>query len=97
MDTLYDGEKTRLEAAKDAACDYVDRLAEGSAIYVISGNQQAVLALSNSQDKAEAKKCIQKIEQTALGGRPVIFSRTGAVLHQSVGGISDRVFYRYGI
>lgn len=68
MDTLYDGEKTRLEAAKGAACDYVDRLAEGSAIYVISGNQQAVLALSNSQDKAEAKKCIQKIEQTALGG-----------------------------
>ncbi len=68
MDTLYDGEKTRLEAAKDAACDYVDRLAEGSSIYVISGNQQAVLALSNSQDKIEAKKCIRSMEQTALAG-----------------------------
>lgn len=68
MDTLYDGEKTRLEAAKDAACDYVDRLAEGSSIYIISGNQQAVLALSNSQDKMEAKKSIRNIGQTALAG-----------------------------
>lgn len=68
MDTLYDGEKTRLEAAKDAACGYVDRLAEGSSIYVISGNQQAVLVLSNSQDKIEAKRCIRNMEQTALAG-----------------------------
>lgn len=68
MGTLYDDEKTRLDAAKETACGYVDRLAEGSSIYVISGNQQAVLALSNSQDKVEAKKCIRNIEQTALAG-----------------------------
>lgn len=68
MGTLYGDEQTRLEAAKDAACEYVDGLANGSTIYVISGNQQTVLEFSNSQDKAEAKKTIQDIEQTALAG-----------------------------
>jgi hypothetical protein len=68
MDTSYEGEQTRLDAAKDAACAYVDALAEGSTIYVISGNQQAVLELSNSQDKTEAKKRIMELQQTALPG-----------------------------
>lgn len=68
MDTFYDDEKTRLDAAKETACKYVDSLTEGSSIYVISGNQQAVLELSNSQDKIEVKKCIRGIEQTALAG-----------------------------
>ncbi len=68
MGTLYDDDRTRLEAAKAAACDYVDSLAEKSTIYVISGNQQAVLEFSGSQDKADAKKCIQNIEQTFLAG-----------------------------
>ena len=68
MDTLYSEEQTRLQAAKEAACDYVDSLAEGSSIFVISGNQQSVLELSNSKDKAEAKKCIQGIERTVLAG-----------------------------
>lgn len=68
MGTVYEDDRTRLDAAKEAACDYVDHLANGSTIYIISGNQQAVLEFSNSQDKAEAKRCIQNLEQTVLAG-----------------------------
>ncbi len=59
---------TRLDAAKEAACEYVDNLADGSTLYVISGNQSSALVLSNSQDKVEAKNRIRGIEQTVLGG-----------------------------
>ena len=68
MGTLYDEQRTRLEAAKEAACSYVDSLPKGTAIYVISGNQQAVLELSNSTDKIEAKNRIRALEQTSLAG-----------------------------
>ncbi|MCC8150162.1 MAG: BatA domain-containing protein [Lachnospiraceae bacterium] len=61
-------ESTRLDAAKEAACEYVDSLADGSTLYVISGNQSSALVLSNSQDKVEAKNRIRGIEQTVLGG-----------------------------
>ncbi|MCD8216625.1 MAG: BatA and WFA domain-containing protein [Clostridiales bacterium] len=59
---------TRLDAAKEAACEYVDSLADGSMLYVVSANQSAALVLSNSQDKVEAKNRIRGIEQTVLGG-----------------------------
>lgn len=68
MGTLYDEEQTRLEAAKEAACSYVDSLPVGVVMHVISGNQQAVLVLSNSTDKTEAKNRIRGIEQTCLAG-----------------------------
>ncbi|MCD8230937.1 MAG: BatA and WFA domain-containing protein [Clostridiales bacterium] len=68
MDALYTENETRLEAAKEAACDYVDHLQDDSTLYVVSANQSAVLVLSNSQDKLEAKKRIRAIEQTVLGG-----------------------------
>ncbi|MCD8148059.1 MAG: BatA and WFA domain-containing protein [Clostridiales bacterium] len=68
MDTLYGENTTRLDAAKEAACEYVDSLADRSTLYVISGNQSATLVLSNSQDKMEAKSRIRDIEQTELGG-----------------------------
>lgn len=68
MASLYDDSKTRLEAAKEAACAYVDELSGNTSIYVISGNQQAVLELANSSDRFEAKDKIKKIEQTSLAG-----------------------------
>lgn len=68
MGTLYDGQQTRLEAAKEAACDYVDELPAGSVLHVISGNRQAVLVLTGSSDRTEAKLRIQGIEQTELAG-----------------------------
>ena len=68
MGTLYDGEQTRLEAAKEAACDYVDELPAGSVLHVISGNRQAVLVLTGSSDRTEAKLRIRGIEQTELAG-----------------------------
>lgn len=68
MGTLYNGEQTRLEAAKEAACHYVDELPSGSVFHVISGNRQAVLVLTGSSDRTEAKLRIQGIEQTSLAG-----------------------------
>ena len=68
MDTLYEKGKTRLDAAKEAACSYVDDLPGGAVIHVISSNQQAVLVLSNSKDKTEAKNRIRGLEQTSLSG-----------------------------
>lgn len=68
MGAFYHEEETRLEAAKEAACSYVDSLPMGTVMHVISGNQQAVLILSSSTDKTEAKKRIRGIEQTCLAG-----------------------------
>ena len=68
MGTLYDGQQTRLEAAKEAACEYVDELPAGSVLHVISGNRQAVLVLTGSSDRTEAKLRIRGIEQTELAG-----------------------------
>ncbi|MDD7389153.1 MAG: BatA domain-containing protein [Lachnospiraceae bacterium] len=68
MDTLYDEEQTRLEAAKEAACSYVDSLPAGTVIHVIDSSQQAVLVLSSSKDVTEAKNRIRGIEQTSLAG-----------------------------
>ncbi|MGN0293280.1 MAG: VWA domain-containing protein, partial [Lachnospiraceae bacterium] len=68
MDTLYDGRQTRLEAAKEAACSYVDSLPAGTLIHVVNSNQQAVLVLSSSRDRTEAKNRIRSIEQTSLAG-----------------------------
>ncbi len=68
MDTLYDEKQTRLEAAKETACSYVDGLPMGTTLHVINSNQQAVLLLSSSKDKTEAKNRIRDIEQTSLAG-----------------------------
>lgn len=68
MDTLYDGNQTRLEAAKEAACSYVDSLPVGTVLHVIDSNQQAVLLLSSSKDRTEAKNRIRGIRQTSLAG-----------------------------
>lgn len=70
METLYEDNETRLEAAKKAACDYVDRMPLHATIHVIAVNQQSVLVLSNSTDKLEAKQRISSIEQTKLSGTP---------------------------
>ena len=68
MATLYDDSKSRLEVAKEAACEHIDEISGNSSIYVISANQQAVLEIANTSDKFEAKNKINKINQTALAG-----------------------------
>lgn len=68
MDSLYEGKQTRLEAAKDAACSYVDGLSAGTVMNVISGGKDAVLVISNSSDKMEVKRRIRSIEQTGFAG-----------------------------
>lgn len=68
MGAEYNDNDTRLEAAKAAACDYIDDTSAGAQIYIISGNQQAVLELANSSDRLEAKNRVNSISQTALPG-----------------------------
>lgn len=68
MGAEFEDGESRLEAAKEAACDYVDSLPSNSVIHVISANKQAVLALSNSTDRVEAKNRIRSLEQTSLAG-----------------------------
>lgn len=68
MGSMYSDSQTRLEAAKDAACDYIDDASAGASVYLISGNKQAVLELANSTDKLEAKNRVNSIEQTEVSG-----------------------------
>ncbi len=68
MATLYDDNRTRLDAAKESACAYVDDASTETSVYVISGNKQAVLEIANCNDKLEAKNKIKSIEQTYLAG-----------------------------
>lgn len=68
MEALYTDKDTRLEAAKSAACDYVESLPVNTSINVISGNKQAVLILSNSTDRMEIKNRINGIEQSNYPG-----------------------------
>lgn len=68
MGAEYEDGESRLDAAKEAACNYVDSLPADSVIHVISADKQAVLVLSNSTDKLEAKNRIRSLEQTCLAG-----------------------------
>ena len=68
MATLYDDNRTRLDAAKESACAYDDDASTETSVYVISGNKQAVLEIANCNDKLEAKNKIKSIEQTYLAG-----------------------------
>lgn len=68
MEFLYTEEDSRLSCAKKAACDYVDSLPLNSSVYVICGNKQAQLVLSNSTDRVEIKNRINSIEQTNYAG-----------------------------
>ena len=94
MDTLYDGNQTRLEAAKEAACRYVDSLPVGTVLHVIDSNQQAVLLLSSSKDRTESNPGNQADKS---GRRFIGFSGTGSVLCEPVRGYTDCIFYRYCI
>lgn len=68
MGSIYEGKQTRLDYAKDSAMNYAESLPGGTIMHIISGNQDAVLVLSNSSDKMEIRKRIQAIPQTQLAG-----------------------------
>lgn len=68
MNTLYDGKKTRLEAAKEKACDYIDNLGTIGTVTVISSSDRGNLILTNSRDQAEIKEKIRGISPTNLPG-----------------------------
>lgn len=68
MSTLYDGNHTRLEMAKEKACDYVDNLGIGANMTIISSTNKGNLIITNSSDKTELKQTIQSLKQTSLPG-----------------------------
>ena len=68
MNTVYEGEKTRLDRAISEAVDYVKGLKNGTGISVISSSDEAVLVVTSTEDKDEAIKKIKAIEPTLKSG-----------------------------
>ncbi len=68
MNTLYNGEKTRLETAVSEAVEFVEKSSSGTAISIVSSNKDAVLLLSDSSDKALAIRKLKSIEPTNYAG-----------------------------
>ncbi|MGX8716277.1 MAG: VWA domain-containing protein, partial [Lachnospiraceae bacterium] len=70
MASLYDGDRTRLDAAKEYAADYVADLPNGTLIHVICCNKDTALAVAGGQDQVSAQDQIRKISQTVYEGNP---------------------------
>ncbi len=68
MNSIYEGDITRLEAAKEQAKSYVEKLPSDVRISLITGGREASVLLSNSSDKAEIKRVIEEIEGTDCKG-----------------------------
>ena len=68
MNSLYEGDLTRLEAAKEQAKAYVDQMPSDVRVSVITGGREASVLLNNSNDKAEIKRVIEEIEGTDCKG-----------------------------
>lgn len=68
MSTSYNDKRTRLEEAKDRACDYVNSLGDSASITVIASADKGTILLSGMTDKSEIKKRINDISETDLGG-----------------------------
>ena len=72
MGALYDGDRTRLEAAKEYAAGYVADLPDGTAIHVISCSKDTALAVAGGQDRISARDRIRQIPQTVFEGNPSV-------------------------
>ncbi|MBR4581256.1 MAG: BatA and WFA domain-containing protein, partial [Lachnospiraceae bacterium] len=59
INTLYEGEKTRMDRAVSEAVDYVKGLKNGTGISVISSSDEAYLVVTSTEDKDEAIKKIK--------------------------------------
>ena len=68
MNSLYEGEITRLEAAKEQAKAYVDQLPADAKVSVITGAKESRVILNHGNDKTEIKRIIESIEATDRKG-----------------------------
>lgn len=68
MGSIYEGKTTRLEAAKESACEYIDSLPGNTVMHIITDNQESILLFSGSKDKMAAKDKIKGIQQTDIPG-----------------------------
>ncbi|MBQ9766259.1 MAG: BatA and WFA domain-containing protein [Lachnospiraceae bacterium] len=64
MNTMYNEDYTRFEAAIAEACDYVDRLSSDTAVSVITSDKDAALVITDSTDKSLIKRKLKDIEVT---------------------------------
>ncbi len=60
--------KTRLEAAKKSACEFVSALSPNTEITVITCNSTATVLMSATKDRAGVIQTIKKISETNLAG-----------------------------
>lgn len=68
MGTVYEGDKTRLDVAKEEAVSYVKDLRSGTGITVIASSVDGTLLYSNGDNKNQAIDKIRSIEQTSNPG-----------------------------
>lgn len=68
MNAIYGEEKSRLEAAKQQAIEYVEKWNDNIAVTVISCNQNAKVLLSGATDTGKIKESILNIEPTDIAG-----------------------------
>lgn len=68
MNTMYNERYTRLEAAVIEACAYVDNLAAGVPVSVITSDQESALIVADSTDKALIKQRLKNIKASNYVG-----------------------------
>ncbi len=68
MNSIYEGEKTRLEVAKEQAKLYVDQIPSDVRVSIITGAKESRVILNNSNDRMEIKRVIDAIEGTDTAG-----------------------------
>lgn len=68
MGIAYNDDYSRLEEAKNRACDYVDSLSETAQVTILTSAEEAGILKTNATDKSELKKTIKNIPLTDLPG-----------------------------
>lgn len=68
MYSLYDGERTRFEEAKERIVDYIDSLNENCAITLMTAVKGGEILISNATDKQAVKSAVRNLSCTELAG-----------------------------
>jgi len=92
MNTLYEGDATRLDVAKNDASKYIDRLPSGTSVSLVESNKDAILLVSDSKDRSLAQRKLAAIEPTNYAGS----CEAGASMIRSITAQwnqSDVIFY----
>lgn len=68
MNTMFDNNRTRLEAAKDNAVEYVENLPANTGITIIASAREATLLVADTLDRSSAVRKIKDIEPLNYAG-----------------------------